>query len=138
MDFIRNMRQTLLKRWTLFFALSTFVLTILWTPASAGCGVNFDKMKKRRIEAIRGQILSKLGMTELPKNVAGPSVPRDIEELYNRTRDFVLENARDKRERCEEPEDEYFAQEIVTINAKQQADRNLGMCIFYSYLACVI
>ena len=124
METKRNKHSMMLNRWSCVIAMSIFVLTIFWVPASAGCGVNFEKMKKRRIEAIRGQILSKLGMTELPKHVEAPPVPRDIEELYNRTRDFVLENARQKRLQCEEPEEEYYAQEILTVNAKQPTDNN--------------
>ena len=98
----------------------TFVTISLTRPVSGGCGVNFDKMKKRRIEAIRGQILSKLGMTELPNNGDPPPAPRALEEMYNRTRDFILENARQKRRECEETDDDhYYAQEIVTVNAKR-------------------
>lgn len=86
----------------------------------AGCGANFDKMKKRRIEAIRGQILSKLGLTQLPQNDAPQEPPtREVEALYNRTRDFVQEQARIKREKCEyTEEDKYYAQDITTVYMK--------------------
>jgi len=108
------------------FLIFTFVTISLTRPVSAGCGVNFDKMKKRRIEAIRGQILSKLGMTELPNNVDPPPVPRAMEDMYNRTRDFILENARQKRLDCEERDDEYYAQEIVTVNANLSTNDDDG------------
>ena len=105
----------------LFFVFVAFTLT---RPVFAGCGVNFDKMKKRRVEAIRGQILSKLGMDQLPDTSDLPPVPKAIEEMYNRTRDFVLETARQKRLDCEEREDDYYAQEIVTVNAKPLSTEN--------------
>ena len=110
-----------------FFILLFSLLFKMAPPASAGCGVNFDKMRKRRIEAIRGQILSKLGMSQLPSNVDPPPVDRHIEEMYNRTRDFLRENARQKRQKCEEQDDEYYAQEIVTVNMKAPTtDENNG------------
>lgn len=87
---------------------------------SAGCGVNFEKMKTRRIEAIRGQILSKLGLTQLPKDERPPGqIPREVEAMYNRTKDFVEEQARVKRQECEESDVDYFAQEVVTVYTKE-------------------
>lgn len=87
---------------------------------SAGCGVNLEKMKTRRIEAIRGQILSKLGLTQLPRDEKPPGlIPREVEAMYNRTKDFVEEQAREKRQECEEQEMDYFAQEVVTVYSKE-------------------
>ena len=95
------------------------IVTVITSLPScmAGCGANFDKMRKRRIEAIRGQILSKLGLTQLPQNDAPNEPPsRDVEAMYNRTRDFVMEQARIKREKCEfTDEDMYYAQDITTV-----------------------
>ena len=94
----------------------------------AGCGANFDKMKKRRIEAIRGQILSKLGLTQLPQNDAPQEPPtREVEAMYNRTRDFVIEQARIKREKCEfTEEDKYYAQDITTVYMKSGKSKDNG------------
>lgn len=91
-------------------------------PAASGCGVNFEKMRKRRIEAIRGQILSKLGFLHVPTDELPPpdSLTNDIVAMYNRTRDFVLEQARKKREECLEPEDSYYAQDITTVYMKNR------------------
>lgn len=90
----------------------------------AGCGVNFDKMKKRRLEAIRGQILSKLGLTQLPQDDVPEIVPPEVEALYNRTRDFVEERARMKREECLESDEDYYAQDILTVFAKPNRQSN--------------
>lgn len=86
----------------------------------AACGVDIQKMKTRRIEAIRGQILSKLGFTQLPRDEVPPGrVPEEIESMYNRTRDFVEEQARLRREDCAEREEDYYAQEVVTVYTKR-------------------
>ena len=90
--------------------------------SEATCGENFDKIRKRRIEAIRGQILSKLGKTELPNNNKPTTLiplPKNIEKMYNRTRDFLLSEARRKRQECSEPEENYYAQDIIVLNATQ-------------------
>ena len=99
---------------------------------SSSCGANFEKVRKRRIEAIRGQILSKLGLTELPNNNYNTTpVPfsTDFEEMYNRTRDFVLEKARQEREECSQPEENYFAQDILVLNTTDPQDGKPGKTI---------
>ena len=117
------MRVSTLQKFKMFSncaIILLFVFSIFIPPTLSGCGVNFDKMRIRRLEAIRGQILSKLGMTQLPQNAGPPPAPPlEIEEMYNRTRDFVTETARQKRFLCEEPDDEYYAQEIVTVEASR-------------------
>lgn len=99
----------------------------LHSKARTGCGLNVDSIKKRRIEAIRGQILSKLGLNELPNNNgSAPSNlrPSNIEETYNRTRDFLLEQARVKKQECNQPEENYFAQDIVIITSTNPTNDN--------------
>uniref|UniRef100_H2YHT8 TGF-beta family profile domain-containing protein n=1 Tax=Ciona savignyi TaxID=51511 RepID=H2YHT8_CIOSA len=116
-----------------YTGLLAFFVVVFMTYAPrtlAGCGVNFDRMRKRRIEAIRGQILSKLGLTELPTREGSPAeIPLEIEALYNRTRDFVLEQARQQREECLVPEETYYAEEVHTVymkNAQPQSEVQPG------------
>uniref|UniRef100_H2YHT6 TGF-beta family profile domain-containing protein n=1 Tax=Ciona savignyi TaxID=51511 RepID=H2YHT6_CIOSA len=118
---------------TSYTGLLAFFVVVFMTYAPrtlAGCGVNFDRMRKRRIEAIRGQILSKLGLTELPTREGSPAeIPLEIEALYNRTRDFVLEQARQQREECLVPEETYYAEEVHTVymkNAQPQSEVQPG------------
>ncbi|XP_078483171.1 transforming growth factor beta superfamily signaling ligand [Ciona intestinalis] len=105
--------------WSSLLTLFSISFMFLAPRTMAGCGVNFDKMRKRRIEAVRGQILSKLGLTELPNAAATPrDVPREVEALYNRTRDFVLEQARQQRQECLDPEETYYAEDVLTVYMK--------------------
>jgi len=108
--------------WTKSGVLILVIFATLTPAPMSGCGVNFEKMRKRRIEAIRGQILSKLGFTSLPSAERPPhdSVTPELEAQFNRTRDFVLEEARRKREECQEPEDSYYAQEVKTVYTSSQ------------------
>ena len=84
--------------------------------ANAGCGLNFDKMRHRRLEAIRGQILSKLGFNKLPKNEELPPPRREEVRMYNITRDFVEEQERRKHAECgRTTDDDWYAQDIHTV-----------------------
>ena len=104
------------------FWIFLIVSIVFSSGVTAICGANIEKIRKRRVEAIRGQILSKLGKTELPYNnetFSPPPLTKEIEEMYNRTREFVLEQARLKKQECSEPDESYFAKEITTINASE-------------------
>ncbi|CAK8692540.1 unnamed protein product [Clavelina lepadiformis] len=101
-------------------AVCIMFFTMLVPNTNAACGADFEKMRKRRIEAIRGQILSKLGLTQLPdKEPPVGAMTTELEKTYNRTRDFVMEQARQKREECEEQDEDYYAQDIETVYMKK-------------------
>ncbi|KAM4696665.1 transforming growth factor beta-1 proprotein [Rhinophrynus dorsalis] len=77
--------------------------------------VDMEQVKKRRIEAIRGQILSKLKLTEVPQVESEEmTVPEEVISLYNSTLDILREQAA-KEEEVEaqiNSAEEYYAKEI--------------------------
>lgn len=76
--------------------------------------LDLEHLKKKRVEAIRGQILSKLRLTSPPEG-GGPShVPYPILALYNSTRELLEEKEEEKEESCSQDhtESEYYAKEI--------------------------
>ncbi|XP_008325099.1 transforming growth factor beta-2 [Cynoglossus semilaevis] len=83
--------------------------------------INLDAQKSRRIEAVRGQILSKLRIRSPPKDdeapVPGP-VPPEVMLLYNSTRELLKERARQAESACEREssEEDYYAKEVQRID----------------------
>uniref|UniRef100_G3UBH9 Transforming growth factor beta n=1 Tax=Loxodonta africana TaxID=9785 RepID=G3UBH9_LOXAF len=71
--------------------------------------LDFGHIKKKRVEAIRGQILSKLRLTSPPEPSLMTHVPYQVLALYNSTRE-LLEEMQGERE--ENTESEYYAKEI--------------------------
>ncbi|KAJ3606188.1 hypothetical protein NHX12_025709 [Muraenolepis orangiensis] len=80
--------------------------------------VDMDHVKRKRVEAIRGQILSKLRLTSPPKSLGPNNVPYQIQALYNSTRELLEELGRDRQQRCgqDNTETEYYAKEIYKFN----------------------
>lgn len=81
--------------------------------------LDMDQFKKKRIEAIRGQILSKLKLAAPPKDFPEPEeVSRDIVSIYNSTRDLLQEKANERAATCERQrsEEEYYAKEVHKID----------------------
>ncbi|RLW10124.1 hypothetical protein DV515_00002090 [Chloebia gouldiae] len=76
--------------------------------------LDLDHIKKKRVEAIRGQILSKLRLTSPPETVGPTHVPYQILALYNSTRELLEEMEEEKEESCSQDntESEYYAKEI--------------------------
>lgn len=76
--------------------------------------LDLDHIKKKRVEAIRGQILSKLRLTSPPETVGPAHVPYQILALYNSTRELLEEMEEEKEESCSQDntESEYYAKEI--------------------------
>ncbi|XP_026156348.1 transforming growth factor beta-3 proprotein [Mastacembelus armatus] len=100
----------------LFFLLSNCVTMTL--SLSTCTTVDIDHIKKKRVEAVRGQILSKLRMTS-PPQTAGPSqVPYQVLALYNSTKELIEELGRDRQQSCgqDNTETEYYAKEIYKFN----------------------
>lgn len=88
--------------------------------------INLDAQKSRRIEAVRGQILSKLRIRSPPDDddddeapVPG-SVPPEVMLLYNSTRELLKERARLGESACEREssEEDYYAKEVQRIDMK--------------------
>lgn len=76
--------------------------------------LDFGHIKKKRVEAIRGQILSKLRLTSPPEPSVMTHVPYQVLALYNSTRELLEEMQGEREDSCtqENTESEYYAKEI--------------------------
>ncbi|GCB85573.1 hypothetical protein scyTo_0026230 [Scyliorhinus torazame] len=98
------------------------LLPVLLLLASAPAALAFstcpsldlELYRRRRIEAIRGQILSKLQLTEAPDPDDIPDeVPLETLILYNSTRDMLRESAHRQELLCQRGSSwEYYAKEM--------------------------
>ncbi|XP_071783241.1 transforming growth factor beta-2 proprotein [Centroberyx gerrardi] len=82
---------------------------------------NLDEQKSKRIEAVRGQILSKLRIRSPPdatKDRPTDLVPPEVMLLYNSTRELLKERARQAESACEREssEEDYYAKEVQRID----------------------
>uniref|UniRef100_A0A3B5LPU0 Transforming growth factor beta n=1 Tax=Xiphophorus couchianus TaxID=32473 RepID=A0A3B5LPU0_9TELE len=100
----------------LFFLLSNCVTMTF--SLSTCTTVDIDHIKKKRVEAVRGQILSKLRMTSPPQTTGPSQVPLQVLALYNSTRELIEELGRDRQQSCgqDNTETEYYAKEIYKFN----------------------
>ncbi|KAM8833287.1 transforming growth factor beta-3 proprotein [Synchiropus picturatus] len=100
----------------LFFLLSTCVTMTL--SLSTCTTVDIDHIKKKRVEAVRGQILSKLRLTSPPQTTGPSQVPYQVLALYNSTKELIEELGRDRQQSCgqDNTETEYYAKEIYKFN----------------------
>uniref|UniRef100_A0A9J8DAM1 Transforming growth factor beta n=1 Tax=Cyprinus carpio carpio TaxID=630221 RepID=A0A9J8DAM1_CYPCA len=107
--------------------MNLYVLSLLLTLDLATVAVSLstcstldmEQFKKKRIEAIRGQILSKLKLSSPPEIYPEPEeVSRDIIAIYNSTRDLLQEKANERAATCERQrsEEEYYAKEVHKID----------------------
>lgn len=80
--------------------------------------VDIDHVKRKRVEAIRGQILSKLRLTSPPQSLGPNKIPYQIQALYNSTKELLEELRRDRQQSCgqDNTETEYYAKEIYKFN----------------------
>ncbi|XP_030200768.1 transforming growth factor beta-3 proprotein [Gadus morhua] len=80
--------------------------------------VDIDHVKRKRVEAIRGQILSKLRLTSPPQSLGPSNVTYQIQALYNSTRELLEELGRERQQSCgqDNTETEYYAKEIYKFN----------------------
>jgi len=108
---------------TLVFIVTSLLLLYSARQVDGGCQLDFNKMKHRRLEAIRGQILSKLGFQELPRNQEDIREPTEDElRLYNVTKEFAAEEAKRKKRECGVGgDDKYYAQDLHTVYEKDNA-----------------
>uniref|UniRef100_A0A8C7PWY4 Transforming growth factor beta n=1 Tax=Oncorhynchus mykiss TaxID=8022 RepID=A0A8C7PWY4_ONCMY len=100
----------------LFFLLLNCVTMTL--SLSTCTTVDIDHIKKKRVEAIRGQILSKLRLTSPPQTLGPNQVPFQVLSLYNSTKELIEELGRDRQQSCgqDNTETEYYAKEIYKFN----------------------
>ncbi|XP_034713817.1 transforming growth factor beta-3 proprotein [Etheostoma cragini] len=100
----------------LFFLLSNCVTMTF--SLSTCTTVDIDHIKKKRVEAVRGQILSKLRLTSPPQTTGPSQVPFQVLALYNSTKELIEELGRDRHQSCgqDNTETEYYAKEIYKFN----------------------
>lgn len=98
--------------------------------------INLDAQKSRRIEAVRGQILSKLRIRSPPddddEETSQGSVPPEVMLLYNSTRELMKERARLADSACEREssEEDYYAKEVQRIDMlTPRTDTSESMCM---------
>ncbi|XP_062863031.1 transforming growth factor beta-3 proprotein isoform X1 [Trichomycterus rosablanca] len=108
----------------LFFLLLNSVTTIF--SLSTCTTVDIDNIKKKRVEAIRGQILSKLRLTSPPQALDQTQVPYQVLALYNSTKELIEELGRERQQSCgqDNTETEYYAKEIHKFNMIQGTPEN--------------
>lgn len=81
--------------------------------------LDMDQFMRKRIEAIRGQILSKLKLTSPPEEYPGPEeVSPEVISIYNSTRDLLQEKANHRAATCEKErsDEEYYAKEVYKVD----------------------
>lgn len=111
------------------------LLPLLWllvlTPGRPAAGlstcktIDMELVKRKRIEAIRGQILSKLRLASPPSQGEVPPgpLPEAVLALYNSTRDRV---AGESAEPEPEPEADYYAKEVTRVLMVETHNGELG------------
>ncbi|XP_026872795.2 transforming growth factor beta-2 proprotein [Electrophorus electricus] len=91
---------------------------------------DLDDHKSKRIEAVRGQILSKLRLRAPPDPASSPppeSLPVEVMLLYNSTKELLKERVRQAESSCdrESSEEDYYAKEVQRVDVlPQRADTN--------------
>lgn len=120
----------------LFFLLSNFVTMTL--SLSTCTTVDIDHIKKKRVEAVRGQILSKLRLTSPPQTTGPSQVPYQVLALYNSTKELIEELGRDRQQSCgqDNTETEYYAKEIYKFNMINGPPENSKSTTFCFFLFC--
>lgn len=107
----------------LFLLLNCVTITLSLSTCTT---VDIDNIKKKRVEAIRGQILSKLRLTSPPQALGPNQVPFQVLALYNSTRELIEELGLHRQQSCgqDNTETEYYAKEIYKFNMIQGLSEN--------------
>uniref|UniRef100_H3DHC4 Transforming growth factor beta n=1 Tax=Tetraodon nigroviridis TaxID=99883 RepID=H3DHC4_TETNG len=112
-----------LPRLALLLLLFRFSGVLLVQGINTCQSINLEKQKSRRIEAVRGQILSKLRIRSPPGEDDEPppgAVAPEVMLLYNSTRELLKERARLAESACEREssEEDYYAKEVQRIDMR--------------------
>ncbi|XP_075872006.1 transforming growth factor beta-3 proprotein-like [Nelusetta ayraudi] len=80
--------------------------------------VDVDHVKRKRVGAVRGQILSKLRLSSPPQSEGPSEVPRQVQALYNSTKELLEQLRRERQRSCgqDSAETEYYAKEVHKFN----------------------
>lgn len=125
------------------FVLLMLKLTVSTEGLSTCHSFDLDDHKSKRIEAVRGQILSKLRIRSPPESETAPSpapVPPEVMLLYNSTRELLKERARlaDACDR-ESSEEDYYAKEVQRVDMQPPDTSESTVCCaaLWTALYCI-
>lgn len=96
-----------------------FVRHVITDLSPSACTkLELDHMRRKRVEAVRGQILSKLRLSSPPDGPVSNEVPLQFQALFNSTKKLLEELNKERRHNCgsANAEDEYYAKEILRIH----------------------
>ncbi|XP_035697074.1 transforming growth factor beta-2 proprotein-like isoform X1 [Branchiostoma floridae] len=100
------------------YMFSGLVLMNAVVSSSANCRLDIGEYKKRRIHAVKGQILSKLGMSDSPTDPGPAQTPEDVMAVYNQTRDLLAEQSLQREALCTDwVKDEYYGRTVTRFPA---------------------
>ncbi|NP_001298254.1 transforming growth factor, beta 1a precursor [Oreochromis niloticus] len=91
--------------------------------------VDLEMVKKKRIEAIRSQILTKLRLQKAPDEAGEKEeIPANLLSLYNSTSEILLEKQDEEQKIIprEQEEEEYFAKVLNRFNMTTKNDTNIN------------
>lgn len=112
--------------WFINIALLILKLSVSAEGFSTCQSYDLDDHKSKRIEAVRGQILSKLRIRSPPDPATTAQlVPFEVMLLYNSTKDLLKDRARHAESACEREssEEDYYAKEVQRVDMlPQRAD----------------
>ena len=99
---------SLLRLLFVYFLLDT---TLLQITLGNQCKLDFQQYEKRRIAAIKGQILSKLGLTAAPPDDGPDEPPTDVITLFNETVRLLEQKYIQQNAACQalQQNDDFFA-----------------------------
>ncbi|XP_042182248.1 transforming growth factor beta-2 proprotein-like [Oncorhynchus tshawytscha] len=109
--------------WFTHLALLLLRLAVSTEGLSTCKSFSLDDQKPKCIEAVRGQILSKLRY----RSPQPEAVPAEVMLLYNSTKELLKERARQSDSACdrESSEEDYYVKEVQRIDMrKQRTDTN--------------
>lgn len=117
---------------SLFLVLQCLLGFVLYSEALSTCNpLDLELIKRKRIEAIRGQILSKLRLPKEPEvddEKELINIPAELISLYNTTVELNQEQLADPvHQHVEDPtEEDYYAKEVHKFTMK----RSEWVCLF--------
>ena len=116
-----------------WLGLAVLSLTIDGLGAGGGtCKFNLADYQERRVKAIKGQILSKLGLTSPPTDDGPEVIPKEVMDLFNRTATLLEQKYRKEKAHCSSgATDDYFAQVPLQFNITQKSHHKSGKCIVF-------
>lgn len=122
--------------WFINIALLILKLSVSAEGFSTCQSYDLEDHKSKRIEAVRGQILSKLRIRSPPDPAATAapqpnSVPFEVMLLYNSTKDLLKERARHAESACEREssEEDYYAKEVQRVDMLPQRADSSEYCL---------